>query len=347
MRGRPSRDRGFALLVVVFLLFAVGVAGTAAYQVVLVEHRLSGFSTDAERARIIAEAGLNRFFGEAVSGMPDSVEYFIDGGEAQVSARRVLFLGPWAERYRIHSVGRVTDPRFFQSPAIREVSRYGHLGAPPFNVLAPLVTTAQQVAVGSNFTVDGEDDAPSGGVSSCRQSQAGWEPEYDLVAGGPVSGAGSVGLVTPSPTPTPAQVLSMLGAPAWSRLTDPGYPAFCEGPPGGCAAPPSGEWGVYRVTGNFTASSTQSGEGVLIVTGTIGFQSGFEWDGIILSGETPGTVDANNMEVRGLVVTGLGASTPMLDLVRGSFEFHSCNVARAGRAMGILNPEGRSYWSAF
>lgn len=342
-----SGDGGFALLVVVFLLFAVGVAAAAAYQVVMVEHRLSGFSTDSERAQAIAEAGVMRFLGEAVAGIPDTTEYFLDDGEAQVAARRVLFLGPWAERYRVHSVGRVTDPRFFDAPAIREAARYGRFRAPPMNVLAPAVTTAEQVTVQADFTVDGSDLAPSAGASSCRQSQAAWEPEYDLVAGGPISGPGATGLVTPSPTPDPSQVLAALGFPPWAGLIDPDYPVFCESGPQGCPSPPAGVVPVYRITGNFDANNLQSGAGVLIVTGTMNFLDGFQWDGIILSGDTQSNINANNMIVRGMVVTGLSGPPPTLTLTRGAFRFHSCNVAEAGRAIGVLNPEPRAYWSAF
>lgn len=345
-RGRWGKG-GFALLVVVFLLFAVGVAAAAAYQVVMVEHRLSGFSTDSERAQVIAEAGVMRFIGEAAAGIPDTTDYFLDDGEAQVAARRVLFLGPWAERYRVHAVGRVTDPRFFDAPAIREAARYAHFRMPPMNVLAPAVTTAEAVIVQTTFTVDGSDLAPSSGPSACRQSQAEWEPEYDLVAGGPIAGGGATGLVTPSPPLNPSQVLAALGFPAWASLTDPAYPVFCEAGPQGCPSPPTGVVPIYRITGNFNATGLQSGRGVLIVTGTISFQANFQWDGIILAGDIENDVNANSMIVRGLVVAGLSAPPPSLTLTQGTFRFHSCNAAEAGRAMGVLNPEPRAYWSAF
>jgi len=342
----PRGNGGFALLVVILLLFAVGVAGTAAYQVVFTEHRQSGFSADTERAQVIAEAGVNRFIGEATSGIPANPDYFIDDGEAQVSARKVLDMGPWAEIYRVHSVGRVTDPRLFDAPAIREAARYARFRAPPFDVLAPLVTTAEGVTVGADFTIDGGDLAPSAGPLSCRQSRSEWEPEYDLVAGGEVTGAGAGGLVVPSPTPTPAQVMAALNLPSWAAISDPSYPVDCDGPPNSCNFP-SDAFPVYRVMGNFNANNPQSGQGVLIVTGTINLLPSFQWDGIILSGSIGGPVNATNMVVRGLVVAGLAGPPPSLDLVRGSFRFHSCNAAAAGRAMGVLNPEGRAFWSAF
>lgn len=334
-------EGGFALAVVILLLFAVGIAGAAAYQVVSLEHRLAGFSDDGERAQVIAEAGANRFFGDATSGLPPDTDYAVDGGEAQVSSRRGLFLGPWEERYRILSVGRVTDPRFFDAPAIREVARYGRFRAPPFAVMAPFVTTAQAVTVAGTFTVDGSDYAPSAGAGSCRQSQAGWEPLYNLVAGGPVSGVGSALNLG-----SPAAVLAALGAPAWSALTDPDYPVDCEGPPGSCASPPP--FPVYRVAGNFTASPDPSfNQGVLIVGGTITFQAGFIWNGIILSGGITNPVDAIGMEIRGVVAAGFSSPPASLTLSNGSILFHSCNVAAAGRSMGVLNPESLSFWSAF
>jgi hypothetical protein len=334
-------EGGFALAVVILLLFAVGVAGAAAYQVVFLEHRLAGFSDDGERAQIIAEAGLNRFFGDAMSGLPPDTDYAVDGGEAQVSSRRVLFLGPWEERYRIHAVGRVTDPRFFDAPAIREVARYGRFRAPPFEVMAPFITTGQAVSLGGTFTLDGSDYAPSAGPGSCRQSQGGWEPLYDLVAGGPVAGGGSALNLG-----SPAGVLAALGAPPWSALTDPDYPVDCEGPPGSCASPLP--FPVYRVAGNFTASpSPPFNQGVLIVGGTITFQPGFIWNGIILSGGITHPVNAIGMEIRGVVVAGFSSPPASLTLANGSILFHSCNLAAAGRSMAVLNPEPLSFWSAF
>jgi hypothetical protein len=183
-RARVDGKGGFALAVVVFLLFAIGVSAAAAYQVVFLEHRLSGLSMDADRAQVVAEAGLQRFIGDAVSGIPGDTAYFIDDGEAQVSSRRVVYVGPWEELHRVHSVGRVTDPRYFDAPAIREVARYARLRAPPMEVLAPLVTTAGEVNVAPGFMVDGE-DAPA---PPCRQRDDGWVPWYDIVAAGPIVG---------------------------------------------------------------------------------------------------------------------------------------------------------------
>jgi hypothetical protein len=339
----PRREGGFALAVVILLLFAVGVAGAAAYQVVFLEHRLAGFSDDGERARIIAEAGLNRFFGGAMSGLPPNTDYPVDGGEAQVSSRRVIYLGPWEERYRIHSVGRVTDPRFFDAPAIREVARFGRFRAPPFELMAPFVWAAGGVTNVGGFTVDGSDSAPSAGGAWPCPRQVGWEPEYDLVAGGPITSPSTLN----RPMANADAVLAALNAPPWSALTDPSYPVDCEGLPSGCPSPPAGVFPVYRVIGAFDATPLQSGRGVLIVTGNLTLQPGFTWHGIILSGGISSPVDATGMEIRGVLVAGLSTAPASLTLTNGAVRFHSCNVAAAGRSMGVLNPESLSFWSAF
>jgi hypothetical protein len=340
--GYPlRREEGFALAVVILLLFAVGVAGAAAYQVVFLEHRLAGFSDDGERAGLIAEGGLDRFFGEAAAGLPPDTAYAIGGGEAQVSSRQVLHLGPWAEKYRIHSVGRVTDPRFFEAPAIREVARYGRFRMPPFNLLAPLVTSAEGVVLGPGFQADGNDGAPLPPHSDpCRDRQHGWAPAYDLVAGGPIAGGSGLNLGSPG------AVIAALGAPPWSALTDPAYPADCHGPPGSCSGLPP--FPVYQVLGNHVASSVPGyNQGVLIVAGTLTLQPGFTWDGIILSGGISSPVNAIGMEIRGVLVAGLSTAPASLTLTNGAVRFHSCNVAAAGRSMGVLNPEALSFWSAF
>jgi hypothetical protein len=102
-----------------------------------------------------------------------------------------------------------------------------------------------------------------------------------------------------------------------------------------------------RITGDFTATGAQSGRGVLIVTGTLTPQANFQWNGIILSGGIANTVIAPGMVVRGMVVAGFSSPPPVLTLTSGALRFDACNVADAGLAMGVLNPEPLSWWSAY
>jgi hypothetical protein len=357
----PSRG-GFALLVVVLLLFAVGVAAAAAYQVVNLEHQRSGFSSDSDRAHLIAEAGLNRLMGDrttvaaVLTGAIDTVAYDIEGGDAFVTARRAFaFPGGtwWEERYRIHSTGRLVDPRFFDAPAIREGARFARMPAPPLHVLAPFVTTADSVEVvpgppGPGFNLVRNDGAPASGPDSCFRSQSGSSPPYHVVAGVDVSAPAGMSYYTPG------DVLVALGAPDWGVLATT-FPVDCDTAPGpgaaGCGFG-TDDFVVYRHFGDLAAGAGQSGSGVLIVTGRISFSGPgpFQWDGIVLAGGIESIVDPPPPAgIRGMLVAGFSpADTPSkVRLERGTFQFHSCNVADAGRALGILNPEPLTFWSAY
>ena len=60
-----ARRGGFALGLVVLLLFAIGVAGAVGFQVVQVESQLSNQAREMNLALSVAEAGLKRFLGES------------------------------------------------------------------------------------------------------------------------------------------------------------------------------------------------------------------------------------------------------------------------------------------
>ncbi|MCK5651961.1 MAG: hypothetical protein KAJ42_11310, partial [Gemmatimonadetes bacterium] len=77
-----ARRGGFALGLVVLLLFAIGVAGAVGFQVVQVESHLSNQAREMNLALSVAEAGLQRFLGEHRGHPPDTTIYGINGGQA-------------------------------------------------------------------------------------------------------------------------------------------------------------------------------------------------------------------------------------------------------------------------
>ncbi len=64
----PSDDprAGFVLSLVVFLLFAIGIAGAASYQVVLNEAVLAVHAKETQSALSIARAGLQWYVGNQI-----------------------------------------------------------------------------------------------------------------------------------------------------------------------------------------------------------------------------------------------------------------------------------------
>ena len=71
---------GFVLSLVVLLLFGIGVAGAAGYQVVLSEALLSVHAKETQTALSIARAGLRSYIGKQIGVHEDTVTYSIEGG---------------------------------------------------------------------------------------------------------------------------------------------------------------------------------------------------------------------------------------------------------------------------
>ncbi len=311
----PGGDRGgFAVLIVVFLLFAVGVAAATAHQIVQGQLELAGYSYDGGRASAAAEAGLNRYLGEHFGGTPEPEAFSIGGADVFVDTRRVQYSGLWNEIHRVRSEGRVVDPRHFDSPSVRTSSRYALLRQPPFHVEA-LMASSGPVNVGGSFVLDGNDQASGG---ACRPA-----------VGASLPGTGGVG---------------ELEAPPWSFFTDPALTVDHEYPAQGWPIMPPGNYQAIRVSGDFNANAARSGRGFLIVTGEISFGAAFLWEGVILAGRMEGIVNAPGMDVQGLVVVGLDGDQPPIQLSTGSFRYHSCHAYEAGRAASYLSPLPSSWW---
>ena len=80
---------GFVLALVVLLLFGIGVAGAAGYQIVFNEALLSVHAKETQTALSIARAGLRSYIGKQIGVHQDIVTYSINGGDAVVTARLV------------------------------------------------------------------------------------------------------------------------------------------------------------------------------------------------------------------------------------------------------------------
>jgi hypothetical protein len=350
-----ATQSGFAVIVVVFLLFAIGVSAATTYQVVRLEDTLAGLASDSERAGVAAAAGAMAFLGAAVRGVPGDTVFTVDDGtayppEVQVMARRMVDAWAWEDLYVVRSRGRVTDPRFFAYPALREVVMYARLRTPPLERIGALVSTAfTSVSIGPSFTVSGNDAAPNGACDPAGTDIPGLaRGSSSLSGGGNVQGGDtSYG--------SPAAVLAALALPDWSSLASPDYRADYEFSGSTWTFPSVGP-GVYpviRVSGDMTASGTKSGRGVLIVTGQLVLGDNFSWDGIVLAGDL-GSSTASGTEVRGILIGGVSTYASTLSLSGGgpgpaasSIRYHSCNVLDAGRSMGVLNPEPQSWWSGY
>lgn len=328
-------DRGgFALVMVVFLLFAVAVAAATGYQVVMSEFAMARMNRDGQEALAVARAGLQRYLGETVGVVGTNVSYAIGNGIATVTARRVLQKDSLNHLYYIRSEGRVEDPRTPLLPARRSVATYAWHRMNPIPLKAAVWVSGGTTTFSNPFfsttTISGFDAATTaecagGGTAGTR-----------AVA----KGSGSIGGVAPT-GPAPTSV-TWGGFTAfrdtvkirWDILSNPSFPVDFQGAYPSWGALPADSFPIVRFVGNHTTGGV-SGRGVLIVTGTLTMNSVFSWDGIILAGAVASVGSFAYPSVNGMLIAGLNASNANVTL-RGTYRYHSCNAYKANRALSYL-----------
>jgi hypothetical protein len=326
---RTAGDGGFALTVVVFLLFAIGVAATAGYQIVQTEAELSSYARDAGRALGIAHAGLRRYLTSIGPELDDTTQYAIDDGQAFVWARKVhedLFP---SETWLITSRGEYADPAATEGPARRTVREFATLRLVPLSVRGVFSNTG---------TVDLEGGSISG-TDAASASQCEDAPRPAIATrfqpGGGVSAQ---------------EVLDTLDVP-WSTLTDPSFPVDYENtwPPLGL---PATVYPIVRFNGNVDVASLGIGglfprRGILIVTGQLTIRSAFRWDGVILAGSLATPLGHLLFDMEGLLVGGLTGPATDVEFTSGNIRYHSCKVVWAGSGTLMLQTRAKTWMEVF
>lgn len=336
MTPRPlSGERsGFALAMVVLLLFAIGVAAAAAYEVVSTEFMLSTETRESVTALTVARAGLQRFIAEQMGTVGDSDSYAIGNGIATVTSRQVLEKDSLTYLYYLRSDGEVTDPRTPNSPARRSVATYAWLRMSPLKHKAAMLMASTGVTYQYGWTTaDGHDHATS---SDC--SGGGTAGVAGAVAAGNVKtryGATVAGNPDSRKYHDRTAVIDSAGI-RWDILSDPNFPVEFDGSPPDWGAIPSDSFPVVRYVGNLDASSSWSGHGVLIVTGRLTLGWGFNWQGIILAGSLA-DVGWSFPVVQGTLVSGLNGTDGSLSIRSGTYEYNSCDVYAADRSLSYLD----------
>ena len=332
---------GFVLALVVLLLFGIGVAGAAGYQVVLSEALLSVHAKETQTALSIARAGLRSFIGKQIGIHDDTVIYSIEGGDAVVTARLVSVIDDFQTLYLLESEGVYTDPTFTGSPARRTVFQYAVKREVALNHVAMMTQVTGDLYVEDDAHIDGNDGASSG---ACEQSSV------DLTA--LIMGSGSVTIQSgddPIDGPNP-EVVSLGSSSAaldaiginWAVLTATNFPVDYEDTWPSCALP-ADSFTVTRFNGNLSAPSSVCGQGVLIVTGDFTGGDGFQWDGILLAGHIVTT--NNNYRIDGLVVGGLDGNGTLTRLDDNThIDYHRCYAFQAGRRLSHFVAVGSTWW---
>ena len=121
----------------------------------------------------------------------------------------------------------------------------------------------------------------------------------------------------------------------WDILSDPNFPVEYDGQLPNYASLPADSFPLVRYDGDLT-SWFWIGRGVLVVTGYFAPGPGFYWDGIVLAGELERIRAFYQPIVNGTLVVGLNDQQGNVDVQSGTYQYHSCNVYAANRALSYL-----------
>ena len=332
---------GFVLALVVLLLFGIGVAGAAGYQIVLGEALLSVHAKETQTALSIARAGLRSYIGKQIGVHEDTVTYSIEGGDAVVTARLVSVIDDFETLYLLRSEGVYTHPTFTGSAARRTVNQYAVKREVALNHVAMMTQVTGDLYIQGDAHVDGEDGASNG---TCQQSSV------DLI--GVIMGSGSL-TINGNPVDGEPDSVSLGSSAAaldaigidWAVLTDPDFPVDYEDtwPSWTSCSLPWDTVAVTRFNGNVTTPPSVCGKGVLIVTGDFTGGAGVEWRGILLSGHIVDTF--NSYRIDGLAVGGLdgnGAATALRPNTH--IDYDRCFAFEAGKRLSHFKAVGGTWW---
>lgn len=337
-------DEGFALALVVLLLFAVGVLGATGYQLAVLSSALSTQAQEGQRALSIARAGLQRYIGDQIGTPADTATYAINGGDAVVTSRWVAAISDNEALYVISSEGVYLDPRSSGAAARRTVHQYAKRRAAALDFDAALTMASGSVIVQNGGEVVGRDQA---GAGACSQSSA---DIAGLVFGtGVASWNGSDLQGNPDTVRVGSYqaVLNSLGL-SWDVLTDPSFtPDFENTWP--LSSVPADSFPVVRFTGDVDAWGFFSGRGVLIVQGALKPMWGFTWDGIVLVEKltplTSGWSFQKRYSLQGVVVAGLDDLGSTLTVTNpASIEYDRCHAFNAGNSIAYFRPIDEAWW---
>jgi hypothetical protein len=350
----PIRDRGnrgFALALVVFLLFAAAVAGATGYQIVSSEASLAEGNESQDEALAVANAGMQRYVGEHI-GIPGSSTYAVGDGSVTVTPKKMAKLNDSTDLYLLTAVGSVSDPRYPTSPATRTVRQYANLNRRPVKGRATFMSVQSTINIANpggevdgtvHYNVSAAADCPANDTNNLNATAGVASPGTST--GGPNPPIGSPGFVSLG---TIAGVISAAGV-RWSVLEDPTFPVPYDGSWPNFSSIPSDSFPVIRVNGNYTLD--RNGRGALIVTGNFSTAGDWDWEGIILvggaaTGSYSGGSGGGNT-VKGMIVSGLDGTTfgGAQALTRFQARWFPCNVRKANLALAYLSPVSRSLWT--
>ncbi len=326
-RGVASKDEGgFALLTVLLLLIGVTALASAGFLVSDSDYRVSQNHRSSVHAFLAANGGLYEYVGDQKT--PDTpLVYAYTTGKADVGPQQLLDLGDGRVLYRIASQATYDAPE--GGRATYGVSTTAIHAISSFDVTAPIVSLTALHKTGGAGELKGEDNSQDGDCDGAKMPEIAGvavpNGGYDQNGGSPVPDGDPDILEDDLPG-----LIALLGL-DWQGIIDgdlvtPDYTI----PPDSWPSIGADEWPVIHVTGDISLSPSNSGQGTLIVEGSLAMNGSFDWDGIILVGDNF-TSNGDN-EILGTLISGLnimlGQTPPDSDLGNGKkkFRYHSCNI---------------------
>ncbi len=327
-------DRGFVLALVVFMLFAISVAGAAGYLVVASEGAMARYSSQGDEALAVARAGIERFVGEHSGTVPDTVTYAMGDGVVVVTPRKMAETDSLTHVYTLKAEATVADPRTPDSPARRIVAAQAVLHRRPIPHMAALVTSVNSLIVHPLGTTVGIDtntflQCPGGGAT----------PIAGVVARSSVLGT-SVGVPLFELWPGGwTEVRDSIVA-RWDVLSDPDFPVDYENTLPSLGSIPADSFPLVRYTGaSILNTAGRHNRGVLIWVGNFRPWFLFNWDGIVLveNMDEPFLGFLGGGSVDGMLIAGLDANNSPSSLdMRTSVRYASCNVYAANESLSYF-----------
>jgi len=346
---RDRAQQGVALPLVLFTILVLAILIAAGFAALGSERRVNANDVAQIDAFALAQTGLETFlvqrgsygFTATPPAATESTRITLNGGYADVILKQMRvdsLAGRYGYILRAHGVNTVRA--LSGTPqAERTVSEYSAWVPGTMPVLAGWTSIAGLHKSGASPMGSGVDQCgKQPGVAGVAVPK---NPGYTQSGGGTaVKGSPPVKNVGTTPTQiadsvkidwaglsTGTAVTPDVTIPpgSWPTFTDPNY------------------WPTILVNGNFYLPS--SGQGTLIVTGSLTISGTLNWNGILLVGDNLTSNGDNG--VSGATVTGLnvklGAVISQGDLALGTKEFYynSCNVAKAlakwGQLVGFTN----------
>lgn len=329
--SRPVKRReGFVLPFVVFMLFAVSIAGATGYLVVQSEFQMAKHSDQGAEALTVARAGLERFIAEQLGAVPDTTQFALGDGVATVTARKLFAQDTLNDVYFVRSEGTVDDIFTDGTPARRTVGAYAIHRRRPVPHHAAVMISSDDIEVENGGEAHGQDyrnasDCPGGGASTIIGAIAVDEVDEQSsndVQGSPQWEAWAGGW---------SEMLDSIKV-RWDILTDPDFPIEFENTLPNFSSIPSDSFPVIRYTGWVYANF--NGRGALIIDGMFDPGSSFQWDGIVLARDIDDIVQG---DIDGLLVAGLeGPNFYSTVRLWTDVNYHSCYVYGANESLSYM-----------